>query len=132
MELHGGKILIESTPGEGTVVTCIFPASSEGRAVSGHRLRSNQSARRTRRERTHARSRREFAGASRSQGRQVAAAADQGFQYVSRQWRRDPARAERSAARRDRLERPRYAPAGSPELHLQRPALHWRNTRTPG
>jgi signal transduction histidine kinase len=25
MELHGGKILIDSTPGEGTVVTCIFP-----------------------------------------------------------------------------------------------------------
>jgi signal transduction histidine kinase len=25
MDLHGGKILIDSTPGEGTVVTCIFP-----------------------------------------------------------------------------------------------------------
>ncbi len=26
MELHGGKILIDSSPGEGTTVTCIFPA----------------------------------------------------------------------------------------------------------
>ncbi len=25
MDLHGGKILIDSTPGEGTVVTCVFP-----------------------------------------------------------------------------------------------------------
>ncbi len=25
MDLHGGKILIDSTPGEGTAVTCIFP-----------------------------------------------------------------------------------------------------------
>ena len=27
MELHGGKVLIDSAPGEGTTVTCIFPAS---------------------------------------------------------------------------------------------------------
>jgi signal transduction histidine kinase len=26
MELHGGKVLIDSAPGEGTTVTCIFPA----------------------------------------------------------------------------------------------------------
>ncbi|XCP54510.1 ATP-binding protein [Methylocystis echinoides] len=27
MELHGGKVLIDSAPGEGTSVTCVFPAS---------------------------------------------------------------------------------------------------------
>jgi signal transduction histidine kinase len=27
VELHGGKVLIDSSPGEGTVVTCIFPAN---------------------------------------------------------------------------------------------------------
>ncbi len=26
MELHGGKVLIDSAPGEGTTVTCVFPA----------------------------------------------------------------------------------------------------------
>ncbi|MGE3246816.1 MAG: ATP-binding protein, partial [Beijerinckiaceae bacterium] len=26
VELHGGDVLIDSAPGEGTVVTCIFPA----------------------------------------------------------------------------------------------------------
>jgi len=26
VELHGGKVLIDSSPGEGTVVTCLFPA----------------------------------------------------------------------------------------------------------
>jgi signal transduction histidine kinase len=26
MDLHGGKVLIDSAPGEGTIVTCIFPA----------------------------------------------------------------------------------------------------------
>jgi signal transduction histidine kinase len=26
MELHGGKVFIDSAPGEGTTVTCIFPA----------------------------------------------------------------------------------------------------------
>jgi signal transduction histidine kinase len=26
MELHGGRVLIDSAPGEGTTVTCIFPA----------------------------------------------------------------------------------------------------------
>ena len=26
MELHGGKVLIDSVPGEGTTVTCVFPA----------------------------------------------------------------------------------------------------------
>jgi len=28
MELHGGKVLIDSAPGEGTTVTCIFPAAA--------------------------------------------------------------------------------------------------------
>ncbi len=27
MELHGGKVLIDSVPGEGTTVTCVFPAA---------------------------------------------------------------------------------------------------------
>jgi signal transduction histidine kinase len=26
MELHGGKVFIDSAPGEGTTVTCVFPA----------------------------------------------------------------------------------------------------------
>jgi signal transduction histidine kinase len=26
MELHGGKVFIDSVPGEGTTVTCVFPA----------------------------------------------------------------------------------------------------------
>jgi len=30
MELHGGKVLIDSAPGEGTTVTCIFPAPKAG------------------------------------------------------------------------------------------------------
>ncbi|RTL89790.1 MAG: PAS domain-containing protein [Hyphomicrobiales bacterium] len=30
MELHGGKVLIDSAPGEGTTVTCVFPASEAG------------------------------------------------------------------------------------------------------
>jgi signal transduction histidine kinase len=25
VELHGGEVLIDSAPGEGTVVTCVFP-----------------------------------------------------------------------------------------------------------
>ena len=25
VELHGGKVTIDSAPGEGTVVTCLFP-----------------------------------------------------------------------------------------------------------
>ena len=29
VELHGGRVLIESAPGEGTVVTCIFPAKGQ-------------------------------------------------------------------------------------------------------
>ncbi len=29
MELHGGKVLIDSAPGEGTLVTCIFPAAAQ-------------------------------------------------------------------------------------------------------
>ena len=28
MELHGGKVFIDSAPGEGTTVTCIFPAQA--------------------------------------------------------------------------------------------------------
>ncbi|MEF3364919.1 ATP-binding protein [Methylocystis sp. 9N] len=32
MELHGGKVLIDSAPGEGTTVTCIFPARKAGEA----------------------------------------------------------------------------------------------------
>jgi signal transduction histidine kinase len=35
MELHGGKILIDSSPGEGTTVTCIFPCQQED-AASPH------------------------------------------------------------------------------------------------
>lgn len=27
MELHGGKVFVDSAPGEGTTVTCVFPAS---------------------------------------------------------------------------------------------------------
>ncbi len=30
MELHGGKVLIDSVPGEGTTVTCVFPAPEAG------------------------------------------------------------------------------------------------------
>ena len=26
VELHGGEVAIDSTPGEGTVVTCMFPS----------------------------------------------------------------------------------------------------------
>ena len=29
VELHGGRVLIDSSPGEGTTVTCIFPARDE-------------------------------------------------------------------------------------------------------
>ena len=29
VELHGGRVLIDSAPGEGTAVTCIFPAQDE-------------------------------------------------------------------------------------------------------
>ena len=29
MELHGGQVLIDSAMGEGTVVTCIFPAQAD-------------------------------------------------------------------------------------------------------
>ncbi|MBI3274648.1 MAG: PAS-domain containing protein, partial [Methylocystis sp.] len=41
-ELHGGKVLIDSAPGEGTTVTCIFPASARlssdaGAAKNGER-----------------------------------------------------------------------------------------------
>jgi signal transduction histidine kinase len=25
MELHGGKVYVDSAPGEGTTVTCVFP-----------------------------------------------------------------------------------------------------------
>jgi signal transduction histidine kinase len=34
VELHGGRVLVDSIPGQGTTVTCIFPA---GRAVSQER-----------------------------------------------------------------------------------------------
>lgn len=30
MELHGGKVFIDSAPGEGTTVTCVFPAPAAG------------------------------------------------------------------------------------------------------
>src|SRR5205807_7911 len=30
VELHGGRVLIDSAPGEGTIVTCIFPATGAG------------------------------------------------------------------------------------------------------
>jgi signal transduction histidine kinase len=32
-ELHGGRVLIDSAPGEGTTVTCIFPARFEEGAL---------------------------------------------------------------------------------------------------
>jgi signal transduction histidine kinase len=34
VELHGGRVQIESAPGEGTVVTCIFPAKGEAKKTS--------------------------------------------------------------------------------------------------
>ena len=34
MELHGGKVFIDSAPGEGTTVTCIFPAPAAHEAAS--------------------------------------------------------------------------------------------------
>jgi signal transduction histidine kinase len=33
VELHGGRILIDTAPGEGTTVTCIFPAEGVKLAV---------------------------------------------------------------------------------------------------
>jgi signal transduction histidine kinase len=36
VELHGGRVLIDSAPEEGTTVTCIFP--SEGAAASASRV----------------------------------------------------------------------------------------------
>ena len=29
VELHGGRVFIDSAPGEGTTATCIFPAQDE-------------------------------------------------------------------------------------------------------
>ena len=43
VELHGGRVLIDSSPGEGTVVTCIFPtrsASDLGCPKAGDRTES--------------------------------------------------------------------------------------------
>jgi signal transduction histidine kinase len=40
MELHGGKVFIDSAPGEGTTVTCVFPARAakdERRPATGER-----------------------------------------------------------------------------------------------
>jgi signal transduction histidine kinase len=34
MGLHGGQVLIDSAIGEGTTVTCVFPAKTEQAAVS--------------------------------------------------------------------------------------------------
>ena len=34
MELHGGEVLIDSAIGEGTTVTCIFPARADAAALS--------------------------------------------------------------------------------------------------
>jgi signal transduction histidine kinase len=36
VELHGGRVQIESAPGEGTSVTCIFPAAGAERALATH------------------------------------------------------------------------------------------------
>ncbi len=37
MELHGGRVLIDSAPGEGTTVTCIFPVRAENSATTEER-----------------------------------------------------------------------------------------------
>ena len=37
MELHGGKALIDSAPGEGTTVTCVFPAQGSDAAARPRR-----------------------------------------------------------------------------------------------
>jgi signal transduction histidine kinase len=29
VELHGGKIFVDSAPGEGTTVTCVFPTKAQ-------------------------------------------------------------------------------------------------------
>ena len=34
VELHGGKIFIDSAPGEGTTVTCIFPVDDPRDSVA--------------------------------------------------------------------------------------------------
>ena len=34
VEIHGGEVQIESAPGEGTVVTCIFPAAGEAKKAN--------------------------------------------------------------------------------------------------
>ena len=34
VELHGGRVLIDTAPGEGTTVTCIFPIDSMAAAVN--------------------------------------------------------------------------------------------------
>lgn len=40
VELHGGRIQIDSAPGEGTVVTCIFPAEGVDQSVDAPRERT--------------------------------------------------------------------------------------------
>ena len=34
VELHGGRILVDSAPGEGTTVTCIFPVVEAARTAT--------------------------------------------------------------------------------------------------
>ena len=38
VELHGGRVLIDTAPGEGTTVTCIFPVDLDSRTGANPRF----------------------------------------------------------------------------------------------